>query len=180
MKSRDESHPTSSSLLVSNQFDKPFSFFTFTDISTTTTSCEPPTQRYWYHIKSRTMELLCCHYFEVFIFVCILTRALSFHVDPSISGLSTRARRGISRRPKIESPLSSRFVYDDHISARTLHVMHSTTSESRLSDSPSATSSDGILGKVVFVLPHNANQVVSKFGSYSPYGRLAEKSSAVS
>ena len=110
------------------------------------------------------MKLSCRHSLAVSFLACILTRALSFHVDPSTSGFSTKPRRGISERTTTQS------VYNARVSSRTLHVMHITTSESRVSDSPTATSSDSILGKVVFVLPHNANEVVSKFGSYSPYG----------
>ena len=110
------------------------------------------------------MQLSCRHSFAVSFLACILTRALSFHVDPSTSGFSTKAPRGISERTGTQS------AYNARVSDRTLHVMHSTTTESPVSDSPTATSSSGILGKVVFVLPHNANEVVSKFGSYSPYG----------
>jgi hypothetical protein len=40
----------------------------------------------------------------------------------------------------------------------------------QLSDASFTSSEKDPIGKVVFLLPHNANEVVSKFGKYSPYG----------
>ena len=108
------------------------------------------------------------HYFLVVI--CIVSRALSFHVDLSSSGVFKKARLAVSDSTRTQSVTLSKHAYGASICARNAHVMRSTSSESRLSDTSPITSSDDTIGKAVFILPHNANEAVSKFGSYSPYG----------
>mmetsp|Transcript_19627 Transcript_19627/g.48848 ORF Transcript_19627/g.48848 Transcript_19627/m.48848 type:complete len:585 (-) Transcript_19627:89-1843(-) len=114
------------------------------------------------------MHLFHRHSFAASILVCVVTRSLSFHLGLSSSGISTRARPAISERIKTE--ILSRTVCDVRFPDRNAHVMHSTSSESSVLDAPSAASPKDFMGNVVFILPPNANEVVSKFGSYSPYG----------
>ena len=104
------------------------------------------------------MHLSCQHCFAVLLLIYSVTRALSFRVDLPRSGILTRARPRISERTLTKSPISSKNTWYAPFSHRNEHVMHSTTS------------ANDLVGKVVFVLPFNAKEVESKFGSYSPYG----------
>jgi len=94
------------------------------------------------------------YYFVVPFLISIVARVFSFHVGLSSSGVFKKAR----------------LIISDTVKTRQVNVMHSTSSESSLSDASSTTPSKALIGKAAFIVPHNANVVVSKFGSYSPYG----------
>ena len=108
------------------------------------------------------------HYFAASILICIVTRALSFQLGLSSSGVSTRTRPAILDRFNSKTENLSKNGHG--VRHRNEHVMQCATSESSLLDAPSTASPKDFVGNVVFILPHNANEVVSKFGSYSPYG----------
>lgn len=71
---------------------------------------------------------------------------------------------------QVKTKIFPRKVANANTCARNARVVHSTSSELQLSDASFTSSEKDPIGKVVFLLPHNANEVVSKFGKYSPYG----------
>jgi len=109
-------------------------------------------------------------YLAASILVCFISRSLSFHLGFSSSGTSTRAGPAMTERIKRMAKNPSRSPCGILFPGHYAHVMHSAVSDSQLTDAPSAASQKGFIGNVVFILPRNANEVVSKFGSYSPYG----------
>lgn len=112
------------------------------------------------------------NYSIVVFLTSIDTRALSFH-GLSSSGILNKARVVISDKSKakqVKSSILSKNVFGANRYARNLHVIRSTSSGSVPPNASSVVPSKNLIGKAVFILPHNANEVVSKFGSYSPYG----------
>ena len=103
------------------------------------------------------------HRFLALLQICILKRVFSFQSGLWGPGLSDNLH--VSGRTKNEQP-----CIISNANTRHVRVIHCASSVSSLSDEAVAASSKDIIGKAVFILPHNADQVTSKFGSYSPYG----------
>ena len=103
------------------------------------------------------------HPFLVLLQLCTVKCAFSFH--SSLFGHRVSDKLVIFGRSKNEQ-----LRLTSNADARNDRALHCTSSGSTLSDASTVSSSKDVVGRAVFILPHNADEVVSKFGSYSPYG----------
>mmetsp|Transcript_24665 Transcript_24665/g.68095 ORF Transcript_24665/g.68095 Transcript_24665/m.68095 type:complete len:588 (+) Transcript_24665:165-1928(+) len=101
--------------------------------------------------------------------ICIATPVLSFHANPTIPGTTSNT---VSKIFDLTSTWQNGVLSGTRFARKASTTILGVSSSASLgaSDAVSATSQKELVGKAVFLLPHNANEIKSKFGSYSPYG----------
>ena len=122
-----------------------------------------------HHLHSILLSrnLLKMKIFAIYMVALIAKPSLSFHVGPNAVVSNAHPRTSLSsstgeRRPHIRNE-----GFDVKFGAYNTRL--SVASEATIPEI-SVADSNAIIGKAVFILPHNANEVKSKFGISSPYG----------
>jgi len=100
---------------------------------------------------------------------------LSFHVRSSSSGVSRNSLRVTfdwTNTGQGKTFFLSEYerLGGTEFGIKTTHTMLSVSSQASVPDVLHSTPSKEFAGKAVFILPHNADEIKSKFGAYSPYG----------